>query len=139
MRTCNADEFVLKKTEFPYTEGKTEVVIDRITSAAMPRQNERVPAGAEFSLNLVVNIWEQDSNEDELMKNVFKSLELLTDDYLGGHGSRGYGQIAFDIKDSAEKSVNDYYGKADAEPESVKGKYQQYIDKLKAKKEAYAY
>lgn len=131
-------KYVLDNTELPYTEGKTEVVIDRITSAAMPRQNERVPAGAEFTLNLVVNIWEQDGNEDDLMKNVFKSLELLSDDYLGGHGSRGYGQIAFAIEDVLEKSVSEYYGKADAQPISAKEKYQKYIDKLITKKEAYA-
>ena len=36
-------------TDMPMTEVKTEVNIDRITSAANPRQFERVPAGAEFA------------------------------------------------------------------------------------------
>ena len=35
-------------TDTDYTEIKTEVAIDRITSAATPRQQERVPAGAIF-------------------------------------------------------------------------------------------
>ena len=35
-------------TDLPYTEVKTEVSIDRVTSAANPRQMERVPAGAVF-------------------------------------------------------------------------------------------
>lgn len=111
VRDCtleNADD-VLKKTEIPYTEGKTEVVIDRITSAASPRQIERVPAGAKFSLNLVLNIWTGE-NETELMTNLFASLKLLTDDYLGGSGSRGYGQVAIAIQSVKERSADYYLG-----------------------------
>ena len=75
----------LSNTELLYTEGKTEVVIDRITSAAMPRQIERVPAGAEFALNIVLNIMEEDnqSDEEELIKQLFKALLMVQDDYLG--------------------------------------------------------
>jgi len=122
-------EELLEKTEIPYTEGKTEVVIDRITSAANPRQIERVPAGAEFDLNIILNIWSQDNNEEELIRNLFKSLQLLHDDYLGGSGSRGYGQVDFIISDMVEKSIDDYYGK-DAEVVSIKDKYQNQINKL---------
>lgn len=125
----NAEE-LLKHTEIPYTEGKTEVVIDRITSAANPRQIERVPAGAEFELNIVLNIWEQDNNEVELIKNLFKSLQLVHDDYLGGSGSRGYGQVAFEITKMDEKVINTYYGK-DSVARSIKNDYQTQIDKLK--------
>lgn len=121
-------ELVLAKTELPYTEGKTEVVIDRITSAANPRQIERVPGGAQFGLNLVVNIWEQDNNEEELMKNLFKSLKLVKDDYLGGHGSRGYGQITFEIADVSEKSVVTFYSESGAVAQSIKEKYKAEIE-----------
>ena len=38
-------------TDMPYTEVKTEVAIDRITSAATPRQNERVPARGNLRSN----------------------------------------------------------------------------------------
>lgn len=113
VRDCelvNHEELLLK-TEIPYTEGKTEVVIDRITSAASPRQIERVPAGAIFELNLVLNIWEQDKNEKTLLDSLFKALELLKDDYLGGSGSRGYGQVAIQIEKILEKSTESYYGK----------------------------
>jgi CRISPR-associated protein Csm3 len=103
-------EELLAKTEIPYTEGKTEVVIDRITSAASPRQIERVPAGAVFELNLVLNIWEQDQNETTLLDNLFKALELLKDDYLGGSGSRGYGQVNIIIEKIQEKTTDGYYG-----------------------------
>jgi len=126
-------EELLEKTEIPYTEGKTEVVIDRITSAAMPRQNERVPAGAQFRLNLVVNVWEQDGNEQQLLETLFSSLQLLTDDYLGGHGSRGYGQVSIEIREMTEKGSDAYYNGNAKDGVSVKGAWQTQIDRLKSK------
>jgi CRISPR-associated protein Csm3 len=133
VRDCNLinhDE-LLAKTEIPYTEGKTEVVIDRITSAANPRQIERVPAGARFELNMVLNIWEQDNNKQELLDNLFKSLELLSDDYLGGSGSRGYGQVKIIIANVTEKSTDGYYGKKDGVAKDLTSEYVSRIDKLK--------
>lgn len=44
----------LQNTDMPYTEIKTEVCIDRNTSKANPRQIERVHAGAEFELNMIL-------------------------------------------------------------------------------------
>jgi CRISPR-associated protein Csm3 len=130
-------EDLLEKTEIPYTEGKTEVVIDRITSAAMPRQNERVPAGAKFKLNLVVNIWEQDlHNQDQLLNLLFSSLQLLSDDYLGGHGSRGYGQVSIEITDMIEKSSDSYYNGDAPSGDSIKSAWQQQIDRLNEKSTA---
>jgi CRISPR-associated protein Csm3 len=95
------------KTDMPYTEVKVEVAIDRITSAAVPRQNERVPAGAVFEpLELVVSLY---SREDVgYLPSVFKALELLEDDYLGGYGSRGSGKIRFRNLNVTLKS-RDYY------------------------------
>ena len=90
-------EEIWKKTELNYTEMKTEVTIDRITSKANPRQMERVPAGARFSLELVLDI-HSDEKEEELVDLMFRSLELLSNDYLGGSGSRGYGHVRFDIQ-----------------------------------------
>ncbi len=83
-------------TDMPYTEVKTEVVIDRLTSAANPRQIERVPAGAEFELELIVNVYNGD-DEKELLDTVFQSLALVEHDYLGGNGTRGYGKVHFDF------------------------------------------
>ncbi len=127
-------EELLAKTEIPYTEGKTEVVIDRITSAAMPRQNERVPAGAQFGLNLVVNIWEGDPPQDKLLELLFASLQLLSDDYLGGHGSRGYGQVSIDIQQMSEKSSADYYNGGETKGMSILEKYRSQIGKLSSNK-----
>ncbi|TAD85878.1 MAG: type III-A CRISPR-associated RAMP protein Csm3 [Bacteroidetes bacterium] len=126
-------KLLLEKTEIPYTEGKTEVVIDRITSAAMPRQNERVPAGAQFRLNLVINVWEQDNNESQLIETLFSSLQLLTDDYLGGHGSRGYGQVSIDIKEMTEKSSDAYYNGDATDGVSIIAAWQTQINRLKSK------
>lgn len=79
-------------TDLPYTESKTEVAIDRVTAKANPRTFERVPAGAKFYLNMVLNIFEGE-DESLLKKTVKQAIDLLSDDYLGGHGSRGYGQV----------------------------------------------
>lgn len=94
------------KTDMPYTESKTEVTIDRITAKANPRTFERVPAGAKFKLNMVLNIFE--GEDEEKLKNTLKeAIELLQDDYLGGSGSRGYGQV--EVKyEASEKTVSDY-------------------------------
>jgi len=87
-------------TDMPFTEVKTEVAIDRITSAAVPRQNERVPSGAQFApFEMIFSIYELDgagvARDIGLMAHVFKGMELLEDDYLGGYGSRGSGKVQF--------------------------------------------
>lgn len=93
---CNFDN-----TDLPYTECKTEASIDRVTSAAIPRTFERVPARAKFKLNMVLNIFEGE-NEEELKKTLGRAIALLEDDYLGGSGSRGYGQVKFEIKEEVK-------------------------------------
>lgn len=86
-------------TDLPYTESKTEVAIDRITAKANPRTFERVPAGARFKFNIVLNVFDGE-NEQELKETLMSAIKLLEDDYLGGHGSRGYGQVKFeDLKE----------------------------------------
>jgi CRISPR-associated protein Csm3 len=90
-------------TDMPFTEVKTEVVIDRITSAAMPRQLERVPAGASFDFEIVLSIYEGD-NEKELLDLCFIGLRLLKDDFLGGKGSRGSGQVSIKLLDDKIRS-----------------------------------
>lgn len=83
--------------DLEWTEVKFENSLDRITSFANPRQNERVPRGAKFSSEIILNVFNDEQNK-YLMK-VLQSMKLLEDDYLGGSGSRGYGKVAFkDIK-----------------------------------------
>jgi CRISPR-associated protein Csm3 len=115
-----------KQTDLLYTEVKTEVVIDRITSKAMPRQMERVPAGAHFDFEIVLNIF-GDENEPQLMKDVFASLQLVQNDYIGGSGSRGSGQVSFVIKSVKERS-NEFY-LSTAEEKDVTTQYEKSFPK----------
>lgn len=79
--------------DLDWTEVKFENNLDRITSMANPRQNERVPAGAKFKCEFVLNVFDDD--ECKYLKELLQAMKLLEDDYLGGHGSRGYGQVKF--------------------------------------------
>jgi CRISPR-associated protein Csm3 len=82
------------KTDLPFTEVKWEAAIDRVTSAATPRQIERVPAGAVFGpMELVFSIYLKD--DVTLLGHVLTALQLVEDDYLGGQGSRGSGKVVF--------------------------------------------
>ncbi len=110
-----------------FTEIKTEVAIDRITAASTPRQNERVPAGATFGpFQIAHSFYILNSNspsnriQDEIgfFDTVLTGMELLEDDYLGGSGSRGYGQIAFENLQMTFKP-RQYYERADVEPELI--------------------
>ena len=103
----DVDACDFSNTDLPYTESKTEVTIDRATAKAMPRTFERVPAGAKFKLNMVLNVFEGE-DEKELKKTLKQAIELLEDDYLGGHGSRGYGQIKFEGLDIDNGVVKEY-------------------------------
>ncbi|MEL6634147.1 MAG: type III-A CRISPR-associated RAMP protein Csm3 [Bacteroidota bacterium] len=78
-----------------YTMVKWENTINRKTGTAEhPRQIERVPAGAQFSFEMIYNVFE-DGQEKAHMDAIKEAMNMLQDDYLGGHGTRGYGQIAF--------------------------------------------
>jgi CRISPR-associated protein Csm3 len=103
----NHVELEKANTDLPYTEAKTEVVIDRITSGASPRTFERVPAGAIFEMNIVLNVFEEDIN---YLPQLYNCLHLVQDDYLGGSGSRGYGQVKFTIKSVTERTNKFYHG-----------------------------
>jgi CRISPR-associated protein Csm3 len=94
-------------TDLPYTESKTEVSIDRVTAKANPRTFERIPAGAKFKINMVLNIFE-DEDEKELKDILNEAIKLLQDDYLGGNGSRGYGQVEIEFKKIEERD-DKYY------------------------------
>ncbi|MCS7216576.1 MAG: type III-A CRISPR-associated RAMP protein Csm3 [Candidatus Bipolaricaulota bacterium] len=102
----------------PYTEIKTEVAIDRITSQANPRQVERVPAGAvfgpgEFVYTIYAGEGLVDPRKDvERLATVFEGMSLLEHDYLGGMGSRGSGKVRFENIRIALRAGQDYFAKA---------------------------
>lgn len=102
-----ADSLKDVRTDMPYTEVKWEAAIDRVTSAATPRQIERVPAGAIFSpMQIVFNIYEE--GDFGRFLDVLTALQLVEDDYLGGQGSRGSGRVAFDELHLICKSTHNY-------------------------------
>ena len=93
-------------TDFPFTEVKVEVAIDRVTSQANPRQLERVPAGTIFcGGEMVYSLYSGqfdggkehyflDPEQDlKYFDTVLVGLQLLEDDYLGGSGGRGSGKV----------------------------------------------
>ncbi len=95
-------------TDMPFSEVKWENRINRVEGTAKdPRQMERIPAGAEFDLQFVINIF-KDDDENKLVQTFEKGLELLQDDYLGGSGSRGYGQIEIEAIAKNEKMASEY-------------------------------
>lgn len=103
-------------------EEKAETVIDRITSAAMPRQMERVPAGAQFSLEIIVNIFSGEQTEEESIHGLLHAMRLVEDDYLGGAGSRGSGQVYFWVQEIKGRPMS-YYTSDTQEEEDLLNKY----------------
>lgn len=111
------------RTDLPYTEVKTEVSIDRVTSAANPRQIERVPAGTNFkNAELVFSIFDGDgcdaARDIQHLKTIAEGMQLLEDDYLGGSGSRGSGKVTFKNIQIKFRDGKEYL----AEPATI-GKY----------------
>lgn len=87
-------------TDMPYSEVKFENTIDRVSGKAdNPRQTERVPAGVFFDVEFVINVWDNEEDGKKSFDLLQKGIKALENDYLGGSGSRGYGQVRFaDLK-----------------------------------------
>jgi len=89
-------------------ETKVENVIDRKKGSTISggmRTNERVAAGMKFDYEIVLQIYDEDTPEDIKMykETIEKGLNLIELTYLGGCGSRGYGNVEF-----SKKSVSDW-------------------------------
>ena len=138
-------QFENHKMEFPYSDVKWENVIDRKRGTARdPRQLERVPAGTRFLFGFVYNLF-SDMDEkieaghskprlQEHLEALITAMRLLQDDYLGGQGSRGYGQIAFqDVTATLKLVQNDLYApQPTMTTPAEKGFYQQFIADLQS-------
>lgn len=85
--------------ETQFTEGKYENTIERTTGKTKNgglRQLERVPVGAQFEFEVIINAY--DGDDLEAMENeLLKGFEMLENNYLGGNGTRGYGKVKFEI------------------------------------------
>lgn len=88
------------------TERKYENTINRITSKATPRNIERVPKGSKFNFEIILTVYEDDDESN--LDNLLEAMKLVEDNYLGGSGSRGSGQIGFTNITIAKRS-KEYY------------------------------
>lgn len=91
------------------TEVKSENVIKRLSSEAMPRQIERVNAGTVFAETIVYDA-SDDGEMWEDLRLLAKAMKLLQMDYLGGHGSRGSGRVSM-----KNFRISSYGGEVDCE------------------------
>jgi CRISPR-associated protein Csm3 len=118
MSDASATKLQAAQTDLPYSEVKWEATIDRVTSAAVPRQIERVPAGAVFDgFEMVYSIYHQ--ADIARLITVFEAMQLLEDDYLGGLGSRGGGKIAFEKLSVGARSSKNYGQRQEWEQEAA--------------------
>jgi len=124
---ASVKELKQARTDLPFTEVKWEATIDRVTSAATPRQIERVPAGAVFEkLEMVYSIYGKSNIAH--FPVIFKALALVEEDYLGGLGARGSGKVEFELTNVYARKGASYdkveFGlpaiPADAQPSTVK-------------------
>ena len=90
-------------------EEKAENSLNRITAEANPRPIERVVPGVEFDFEIayrVIDTGDNGATDEKYFKEVvLEGLKLLQNDYLGGGGSRGNGQIEF--KDLVDEKGNE--------------------------------
>jgi CRISPR-associated protein Csm3 len=94
------------------TEVKSEAAIDRITSQSQARTLERVPAGAQFDVRLVLDILCEE--DKELIATLVEGLSLLEDSSLGGGGSRGSGRVSLANWKLTWRSSSYYKGGSEA-------------------------
>lgn len=94
-RDCNLSEGF---EEYAQGEEKIEVKMDRAKMAGFQGGNriqERIAAGAQFDFEVMIRIFEND--DEGLFKDRLKeAMKIVELEYLGGSGTRGYGQVAFD-------------------------------------------
>lgn len=87
----------LDSTDYAITEEKNEVKIDRKKLAAFDgsiRIQERVAAGAKFDFEVMVRVFEGD-DEKLFVQRLEEAKNIVELEFLGGSGSRGYGQVKF--------------------------------------------
>ncbi|HAG16173.1 MAG TPA: type III-A CRISPR-associated RAMP protein Csm3 [Bacteroidales bacterium] len=110
---CEKSVLMLKDSEnldMPYTEGKWENVIQRTKGTAEhPRQTERIPAGVSFDVEFIINVWDNEEDGKKSIAMLKNGIAALENDYLGGSGSRGYGQVKFSELKQEEISFKDYF------------------------------
>lgn len=115
MYLTNYDEIKKSGLNDP-TEIKYENTINRLTSIANPRQIERVIRQSKFGVEIIYTA-DDDADIESDIKLLAEGMNLLQYDYIGGHGSRGYGKVKFndlnaqivigDENEALEDNIND--------------------------------
>ena len=86
-----------------YTEIKAENKISLLkVKAESPRFIERVPAGAVFGGEILLQVFDKD-NEECFKAKLKEAINMLELNYLGAGGTRGYGKVKVDIKEDFEE------------------------------------
>lgn len=88
-----------------YTEIKAENKISLLKGkgkAESPRFIERVPAGAVFGGEILLQVFDED-NEESFKAKLKEAINMLELNYLGAGGTRGYGKVKVDIKEDFEE------------------------------------
>lgn len=86
-----------------YTEIKAENKISLLKGKAeSPRFIERVPAGAVFGGEILLQVFDED-NEEYFKAKLKEAINMLELNYLGAGGTRGYGKVKVDIKEYFEE------------------------------------
>ena len=93
-------------------ELKYENTINRIDSSANPRNIERVPKNSKFNFEIIFSVYDED---DDNISYLLDAMRLLEDNYLGGSGSRGFGQIKFENIKLSKRSKDFYTENKDEE------------------------
>ena len=81
-----------EKNVYTATEIKFENTINRMTAVANPRQIERVIRQSKFKVDIIYNVVDDNQITSDICL-LADGIKLLEYDYLGGHGSRGYGRV----------------------------------------------
>lgn len=86
-----------------YTEIKAENKISLLKGKAESlRFIERVPAGAVFGGEILLQVFDED-NEEDFKAKLKEAINMLELNYLGAGGTRGYGKVKVDIKEDFEE------------------------------------
>jgi CRISPR-associated protein Csm3 len=84
------------KSVADFLEEKSENRIDRITSAADPRDIVRVKPGVRFGGRITLLLFDNDADMiEKYLTTLATGLRLIEETYLGASGSRGYGRVKF--------------------------------------------
>lgn len=79
-------------------EEKIELKMDRESFKGYKGQNrtqERIAAGAKFDFELMMRVFEGD-DEQKFKARVEEAMKIVESEFLGGSGTRGYGQVKFE-------------------------------------------